>query len=684
MGTLLLCWLLGQAPPDFDPSQFEGPDETEVEAPGLEENFDEPTPAPPPPQEVAPVPALTQDPKPQIRRVRAGRGSLATAERDGPKAELPEVEPSGPEVVTESATRERLQARADALARGDFEAADVALQELLEVKRSLGIRNMLVAAGVVLREAQVALQQDQIDLAVERAQAAGRLAPDLPAAHWMAMTTLVRQDFTQVVQIGAAFADLLVAWTTAFRNAVTFWAWAFGSFLLGLAILIVGYAVLQVFKYLPYPAHDLSLGLPGVLGMGELTLALLVLIALPMALGFGLWVSVAVALAVVLPYQSLTERFISAVFALALAFTPVALQQLGAFVLFHGSETDVLASALGESLASRERALLDALSEDARPEHRRLLAQVRAHRARQSGDLVAAKRHYAQVLGLAPDDPQSLNNWAVLAYLEEAGREAKDAFRRAAKASQLVEPRLNLSLLLADEGKFEEADALLLEARALDPKLTAEFTESDGARASAQRLLEVPLPDSLLWSHIGDHPPEQEQALVAELWTPIGGRTQVGWYPFVVGVLAVLSVFFLRMRRRLSTACGKCGRPAGRAKQPICEQCVSVFVTAVAVEPKMRLEKEAEVRSYQRRRRWTERLLGPMGLGLAWNDRPLQGVFFAFGILLCGAGLLLLPLLGVSAWRIYVGPEARQAAVFAIGSAMLVTSAWSLLKSWER
>jgi len=678
MGTLLLCWLLGQAPPDFDPSEFEGPDENEREVPGLVEDFGE---------EPAPLPSETSAPSPEPpnrRRVPAARGSLATAAPDAPEVALPEVEPSGPEVVTEAAIQERLQARADALARGDFDAAELALQELLEVKRSLGIRNMLLAANVVLREAQVALQQDQIDLAVDRAQAASRLAPDLPAAHWMEMTTLRRQDFTQVVQISGAFVDLVGAWTTAFRNAVSFWGWVFAALLLGLASVIVAYAALQVFKYLAYPAHDISQRIPGVLGMGELTLALLVLVALPMALGFGLWVSVAVALAAVLPYQSLSERGITAVFGLCLAATPLTLQQLGSFVLFHGSDTDVLAAALGESLPLRERERLEALSEETGPGQRRLLAQVRAHRARQAGELDEAKKQYERVLELAPDDLQSLNNWAVLAYWDEAEQEARDAFERAAADSRLVEPRLNLSLLLADEGKFEQADALLLEARGLDPALTADFTEADGARSSAQRLLEVPLPDALLWSHLGDHDPALEEELVAELWTPIGGRTPVGWYPLVVGILAIGGLLGLRIRARLSTPCGKCGRPAARTKQPICEQCVSVFVTAVAVEPKMRLEKEAEVRSHQRRRRWTERLLGPFGLGLVWNDRPVQGVLFAFGVLTCAAALLLLPLLGVSSWRVYVGPAARQAAVFALGSGMVFLSGWGLLKSWER
>jgi tetratricopeptide (TPR) repeat protein len=679
MGTLLLCWLLGQAPPDFDPSEFEGPDENEREVPGLVEDFDEPS-TPPLPEASAPEAPVDSAP----RRAPAGRGSLAVADADAPEAELPEVEPSGPEVVTEAAIQERLQARADALARGDFEAAEIALQELIEVKRSLGIRNMLVAANLVVREAQIALQQDQVDLAVERARAATRLAPDLPAAHWMEMSALFRQDFTQVVQLSSAFVDLLVAWTTAFRNAVSFWGWVLGAVMLGLGGLIVAYAALQVFKYLAYPAYDISQRIPGVLGMGELTLALLVLVALPVALGFGLWVSVALGLAAVLPYQSVGERAITAVFGLCLAATPLALHQFGAFILFHGSDTDVLAAALGESLPMRERERLEALSEETEPGQRRLLAQVRAYRARQAGNLQEAKRQYERVLELAPDDPQSLNNWAVLAFLDEEEQEARGAFERAAEKSRLVEPRLNLSLLLADEGKFEEADALLLEARRLDPGLTAEFTEGDGARTSAQRLLEVPLPDALLWSHLGDQEPAVEEDLLTELWTPIGGRTRVAWYPLVVGLLAIGGLLGLRVRGRLSTPCKKCGRPAARTKQPICEQCVSVFVTAVAVEPKIRLEKEAEVRSHQRRRRWTERLLGPLGLGLVWNDRPVQGVLFAFGVLTGAAALLLLPLLGVSAWRVYVGPEARQAAVFAIGSAMVFLSGWGLLKSWER
>jgi tetratricopeptide (TPR) repeat protein len=741
--TLAIGPAISQAPDEeeFDLEEFEGPEEEfeddlqeppedeleeppEVEPEPPLEPLSEPVPTPAPPPDLAPVPSTPArgsgssagggaatdrrpepPPKPLPPRRRAPPSPSDATEPADPDpapprpparprlirrpstsaAPLPRVPtPEADSLVTESAVRDALQRRAAALQRADFEAADLALQELIETRRTLGIRNIVVAGSWLIREARQAVTAGQTERAVELAQSAARLAPDLPAAHWMLMRSWLAHDPTRVVQITGAASAMMGTWMFSFRNSVTFWAWAGLVLVLTLAFVTLAYAAAQLAKYLRYPAHDLSRRLPGVLGTGELTLVLLVLVAVPMALGFGVWVSVGLALCLVVPYQSTRERWLSAVFGLGLALAPAIIGGAAPFVLFHGSNTDVLASALQETMSSNVRDRLHNLSDDGAEDARLVRALVQAHRARQRGDVEEARQQYGQVLAMDPTDHRSRNNLAVLTFVAGEEEEARRAFEQAVQ-SDLVEPRLNLSLILADDGQFERADQLLMEARDLDPALTEAFTASDGSRSSAARLMEVPLPDTLLWRRLTQVDSGEREAVVDRLWRPLGGHTPVGWFPMLVVGLALVAAVALRRRQSLSTPCTRCGRPATRdPSAPLCEQCQSVFVSAVAVEPRMRADKEAEVRAYQRRRRFVERALSPFGVGLLLGDRPLTGVVLTFAIAAMVVAVLTLPVLSHSAWHIYVGEEPRQWATYSMVALGLGAVALSMQRSWER
>ncbi|MGF1508882.1 MAG: hypothetical protein ACFB9M_05185 [Myxococcota bacterium] len=596
----------------------------------------------------------------------------------------PPVRTAPVEWVTEASIGEAMQRRSDALLRADTDAAELALQELVEVKRSLGLRNVVVAAAWVLRQARQELEADHSERALELSAIAAQLAPDLPAAHWSMLYAQAKHDPTQVVQIASSFGSLASAWMLSFRNAVTLGTWAGMVLVAALAVVGVAFGAVQLFKYVRYPAHDISRRLPGVLGTGELTLVLLVIVFLPAALGFGPWGSVLLGLAVVAPYQAGRERLLSGLVAVGLALSPVLLGAAAPFILFHGSDTDVIAAALQEPLSTEARERLSALSDDDDPESRLVHALVQAHRARQRGEIQVARQFYARVLQMSPDDHRSRNNAAVLAFVSGQQAEARAAFEVAIQ-SELAEPRLNLSLLLADDGQFERADALLMEARELSPELTAAFTEEDTSRPTGARLLEVPLEDSILWARLIRVDETAEEALVRALWTPTGGITPIRYVPFLVVGLFVLVLLGLRVKAALSTACTRCARPAVReSSKPLCEQCRSVFVTAVAVEPRLRAEKEEEVRSFQRRRRWLERIFAPIGIGLIVGDRPLRGFILAFVVTFSFLAVMMLPLLSNSSWHVYAGEEPRQAITYLLALVGLVAAGVGLQQSLER
>jgi len=153
----------------------------------------------------------------------------------------------------------------------------------------------------------------------------------------------------------------------------------------------------------------------------------------------------------------------------------------------------------------------------------------------------------------------------------------------------------------------------------------------------------------------------------------------------VAFVALVVGAWLSRRRHRLSVPCSKCGRPAhGDATTPFCEQCVSVFVSGIAVEPRQRANKEVEVRKYQRRRRLVERLLSVTGLGLAVGDRPLEAIGLGFVVAASVGAIVSFPLLGVSSWAQPVGNEAHSVAVGVFVTAALVAAGVAVHRSWER
>lgn len=701
-----LAW--GQATP-FDDSEFEGPEETQVEpneersgfAVPVVDDLDEGSELDAPASDASRRLEGEEDPageadEPPLLPSR-GPGSLAPRRPHDPEpnpsaargpAPPPPPAPGPPgsthEVVSESAIARVLQRRATAMMTGDLGAAERALNELVEIKRNLGLRNIPVAATLLVHDARTALEAERIDAAVRLADYATRLAPDLPAAHWVSAVALSRQDPTQVVQIGGAAIQTFRSWVVPFRNAVTFWSWALASIGFGFIAVAIGFSLIQLAKYLRYPAHDISSRLPGVFGTGEFQLVLLTGILAPYALGFGAVTSVVVGLAVIFAHQTLRERITSSLLTLGLVATPFVLQWAAPFVAFHGSDVDALVAAYSENVDPATAARIDGLARDD-PSQRLVFARINAHRSRQRGDLASAREWYETVVEEAPSDAAAQNNLAVLDFLAGEQEASRRRFEQAARSSDLAEPRLNLSLLLADEGQFAEADTLLVQARRIDPVLTEAFTSLDGVRPAAQRFVEVPLQEAFLWARFFDVPEDRRQRVTAELWRPVGGSMpELGFV--AVAVLAWgVATLMMRRRDRLSVPCSKCGRPApGAAKTSFCDQCISVFVSGVAVEPRVRQNKEVEVRRFQRRRRWAERILSLTGLGLVVGGRPFAGVVLGFVVAACVGAVVTLPLLSVSAWSQPVGDEARTATITLFAVVALGAAAISVRRSWER
>ncbi len=614
---------------DLEGDPFDDPltDEASTEAEPAPRRRPAPRPTVAKPRRAAPGPAVApRDPLPPVSP--GGVPLPAPAQRARPLSLKPPVKRR--EVVTEDALRAQVERMVEAYRLGDRDRFVVERDELESMRGRAGVANVVLASAALIRQSQAALSARTYDRALDLAAAAIRLSPDLVAARWMQIRVLWTHDWTKLRQIGAAFGGLVVAQLGAFKNQVallTSW-----SIIFGLAVLmtVFVFSLIQLAKYIRYPAHDLAQRLPAFIGGGEMVIVLLMMVLLPTTFGFGPAVSALIAFIVVSGYQQASERALSRLMMLVLAALPIGLIAIAPLITFHGSLVDDMATAISEAFAAdAEQRLLDVAA--GKRNRDPTSALILARRKRLRGDLSGADLAYQRALIIKPGDPVGLNNRGVVQFMLGHQAAAASLFGKAAARGR-AESILNLAIIRAEQGRFEEATEMLERARTIDGQLAEEYAKRAESGDTEQQLFEADIETAALWSRMFDVDSGELWRVANGLWSRVGGRTPL-WSITALSVVAMAVAFVIARRDRgLSTACPKCGTPANRAAYgTLCEQCTSVFLTAVAVEPRLRAKKENEVRAYQRRRRWTERVTSLVAgvAQLGWG-RPAVGVVFFF------------------------------------------------------
>jgi tetratricopeptide (TPR) repeat protein len=497
----------------------------------------------------------------------------------------------------------------------------------------VGVWSLDAAARVLLRA-----QADP----VERAEAAVRLAPELPAARMALAHALWMRGDSPAAALGAAFEAL----ASLFRHLEAT-LWLAGS---GLAILAVGLvagglacAVGSGALAAPHAAHDLGDALggdaprfarmalvaalvcaPALLGEGLLGLAIGIL-GLGALYGEGRQrLAVAGAAAAVwlgaFPVAELAGRSLE-----ALARDPVA---RAAFSVDRGVATAVDLAVLREG-AGRG----DALAE-------RALARL-ARRGERLGD---ADARYQALLGGPTADAALANDAAnVRLRLGHVG-EALELYEHALGAERSAAVFFNLSQAYGRGFEVEKLTRALERAQELDGELVAELTQAQGAASSREFVVDLPLPARGLWERLargGDG-----RAFAAEARAPFApGRLGGDPWLALAGLAAPVGLgAFLGRRLRRSRWCARCGRrtcprcdgPAGRTE--LCEGCQRLFFQPEQTQRELRVVRIAALEERRRRIDRAETLAALLVPGAAGIValRPVRGlatcVLFAIAV----------------------------------------------------
>lgn len=618
--------------PGDDDEELGDEPEADPEPAGADEEAAEPEPA------KDPEPAKEPDLDKSLQKLRTKTATATQVRLTPPRQTQNKVIPPPPVLeekappLSENQLREHIEARARFLRAGDTASADAELALIFEIRQQLGVQNVVLASAELIHEAQLAEEQNNTKQALELAEAAAGLSPQLEEAHWMRARLYFSQSWTKLDLIFGAVGDLFAAKLGRFRNTISLLTNLAALIALALLATIAVFALVQLYKYVRYAAYDVSKWLPSWFGTGEVVMLLLMLIAAPLVFRFGIALTLVLALGAIYAYQSKRERAVSIFAWVLLAASPGLIWAVSPLVIFHGSNVDAIESALSETFASSADTML--VNQSRAPGFDVIGSLALAHRHRVRGDVKAAEDEYRRALTIDPGNVVARNNLGTLLFLQGHEEAAQATFQAATQRGERAEPLLNLASMLVDQSLFEQANAQIELARKLNRNLTEHYTRVASSLPTREKLLSADTSQGPLWTLLFAADDDRKLAVTEQIFSLIGANTPLWMAPLFVAFIALFGVALVKRseRRPLCVPCPKCGVPADRdAPASYCDQCQSIFLKAIAVEPVLRLQKESEVIRYQQRRRWTERLLSIVaGAGEIFAGRPIAGTLLVF------------------------------------------------------
>jgi len=540
----------------------------------------------------------------------------------------------------------------------DPKGSRAARERLVELRETLGIADLESVSLALLRGARARATGKDGAGAVELAQSAVALSPDVADAHWGLFRAHLGNDAFDFRRLWGDAAN-------AARAALADPRWSRGMLGDVGATLLVAWlatalaALLVLFlRTLPSLVHDVHHAFPRGVARWQAGALLILVLLLPWAFRLGLLFPSLVLFAAVTLYVEAKERWLLAALLAGACVVPPLAGALVQLTTFAGTPAeDVLQLERGGLEAAPAAAHVQARLEAGKARYPEVYALARWELLR--GKLGPARAHAEKALALRAGDARAQTLLGNVAFAENKWPEAIAAYTRALEADPtlpdpLPDPLWNVSRVYRRRAKTLSDDAV-----------GPELDRAQNSAAAAQRL------DERLMTRTD--PPDTRPAMNLTLLTPGLSRTEPlltdgpergarvtaqvgqalvgGLAPSaavlvpLAGVAVLAGLGFLRGGRGVSRVCEKCGRAVCRRCDPelveesqLCHQCVNVYTRRGKVAPMARVNKEMEVRHHQA---WVSRWAYALGLlwsgaGHLFTGLPVRGALhafvFAFGI----------------------------------------------------
>jgi len=591
---------------------------------------EEPSPEPAPPATPAPLPAAVAAPAPTAAPAPPSAGAMPGVTISS--EELKKLQrPIDPVRVAPGRLADLWQKRRAAGRELDPVRAQAAGNEIRETMLELGLESVPSLAVAEVREAERSLTARAVDEALDHAQLATELAPDIPEGYLaLARVRFAREPSRPLPALSA----LGSAVSAALREPHTVRAFvgdAAGAALAALFFAAVATIGLLFAKYLRLFLHDFH-HLP-VVRSGtsvQATVLALVLVSLPVLFRLGPLALLLTAVLAAWLYLTTAERVTATVALLAVVALPYLVEWAARATAWQGTlAADVYElehrdapAAVAASIEARRSEGLPAVA---------LEALGRYYKRR--GELAAARRDYeaaAAADARGGDAQVNLGNVLFLqGDLEGAKAAYLSAIDRGGSMSSLAAAHYNLSKLYLRLAAVEQSTEARKKAQQEDPAYLAQHGSDDDFRAN-RWLVDVTLPVDRIAELVARDP---APAAVGEtVRRRLAGPLEKASWPWLPLTAIALLWGSLAIAGRLepSRACERCGRPACHrcdgVLAPTCGQCVNVFYRQNVVDTRDRMRKEAQVRRHAQWRRVSARLLALLSGGaghVVYGPAPL-------------------------------------------------------------
>jgi hypothetical protein len=530
--------------------------------------------------------------------------------------------------------------------------------------------------------ARVVMSSGSRGEAITHAQAAVRLAPDLPAA---------QMQLSQAIWLGgeSPIDALRVALTALERIPnhleASLWFASTGLLIATVALLAGGLwciAAAGLFAA-PHAAHDLGDAISGAMPAFARAAFLGSLLLLMPLLGEGLFGLVLGLLAIGVVYGKRGQRVVLALASLAVLAGAYPLARIAGSTLLAFEADPVLDASLTAMLGPAQA--IDVARLDAAGAEDPLAARALAALAKRGGRMGDADARHQALVTAAPDDPVVANNAANVRLALGHMESALTLYDRSLDLSESPLVLFNLAQAYGRAFQVDNLARTLERAQALDGIAVAELTRLQGATPEGF-VVDLPVPDTLVWQRVLES--RAGEAIAAELRRPLApghlGRDAAGAGIAFASVILVGSAFGSRLRP--SRWCARCGgrlcprcHPDSRGNEA-CETCTRLFYQPETTDRTVRLERITALRKRERRLARIATVISiavpaTAGLFARRSLLALLGSFF-FAVAACAViwreGAVPDPLVGGAA-----GPVGflAAAAVAALGYALVVAIA---------
>jgi len=448
--------------------------------------------------------------------------------------------------------------RKQLIQQGKQTEADAALERIKQLKLEQGIDNLDFLAAGLLREAQVALDQGNVQKAIAVTRSATELAPGFPVPYFFLFRILIRPD--QLI-IGEAMDNYFSGWHQWFNNfmaQLSLLNSLIAAFLLALFVSYGIFFAITLIRTVPLLGHEVSELIHGPL-RGPLPLACaIVILSIPLFWGLKLGWLIIYWTVVAWFYLSNRERIVAASFILLLGLSGVYLPRVVS--MLNAPASLELRSLIQAIRGEGDPSVIEELKRTVDQEPDRwqgyfALAQLQ----KKAGSYQTALEFYQKALRQQPNSASILNNMGnAYFYLKDYDQAVHYYQQALEKDPSQVATYYNLSQTFREMLIFDKGEQTYQEGRRRDKDLMDEFTRRS-ALSGKTVVVDTSLPVKALWAEVLNVTPRDEREagfLFEQLLNGVPIRS-APW--FMIAILVLLAVLGT-VQRQSAFGCQTCSR----------------------------------------------------------------------------------------------------------------------------